>query len=181
MTTRTHAPRPRGYTLIESTIAIAVLLLSATGLAATYVQGVNMTGDARRMTQATAIAQDLVNNIAFWPYNQNAGAPLANTSASNDGDIGDTAHAFQTVADPLGSGLADHGEADLTAMGAAWTGIPQAELNGVFQRYWNVAYVDNNGDGVNDMAQIAVVVRWQQGGGWRRVVLLTAKLNPAAN
>jgi prepilin-type N-terminal cleavage/methylation domain-containing protein len=181
MTTRTQAPSQRGFSLIESMIAIAIILLSATGLAATYVQGVNMTGDARRMTQATAIAQDLVNNIAYWTYSEAAGAPLANVTTANDADIGDTAHAFQTVADPLGSGLADHGEADLTAMGTAWTGVPQAELNGVFQRYWSVAYLDSNGDGVNDMAQIAVIVRWQQGGGWRRVVLLTAKLNPAAN
>ena len=172
---RTH-PSERGYTLVESMIAIGILLVGAAGLASTYVQGVAMTGDARRATEATAIASDLLNNISLWPYQSTA---LANASTSNDGDIGDTAHAFETTADPLGSSLADHGEADLTAMGARWTGIPQADLRGVFERYWNVAYIDTNGDGVTDLVQIAVIVRWQQSGAWRRVVLLTAKQNPA--
>jgi prepilin-type N-terminal cleavage/methylation domain-containing protein len=177
---RTH-PSERGYTLVETMIAIGILLLGAAGLASTYVQGVAMTGDARRATEATAIASDLLNNISLWPYQSAAGSALANVSTSNDGDIGDTAHAFETTTDPLGSGLADHGEADITAMGAAWTGILKADLRGQFERYWNVAYLDTNGDGVNDLVQIAVIVRWQQSGAWRRVVLLTAKQNPAGN
>jgi len=171
----------RGYTLIESMIAIGIVLLGASGLAHTYMQGVNMTGDARHMTQATAIARDLTDNIALWPYQDNvSGTALANVSSTNDGDIGDTAHAFETTTDPLGSGIADHGEADLAAMGVRWTGIPAAQIP-QFQRFWNVRYVDTNGNGVNDMVQIAVIVRWQQSGAWRRVVLVSAKLNPAGS
>jgi prepilin-type N-terminal cleavage/methylation domain-containing protein len=175
---RTRA-RQRGFTLIENMAAMAVVLIGATGLASMFSVGVRMNGDARRMTRATAIAQDLVDNIALWPYQDNvAGTPLANTKTANDGDIGDTAFAFERTADPLGAGLADHGEADIAALGTAWTGIPASEITGQFERYWNVAYVDTNGDGTNDVVQIAVVVRWQQGGSWRRIVLLSAKINP---
>jgi type II secretory pathway pseudopilin PulG len=173
---RTHGSE-RGYTLIENMVAIGIVVLGAAGLSATFLQGVNMTGDARRMTQATAIAQDLLNNISTWPYQDNvSGTPLANTSTSNDADIADTAHAFETTANPVASGLADHGETDLPAL---WTGIPTGapQLTG-FERYWNVVYIDTNGNGVNDLVQIAVIVRWQQGGNYRRVVLVTAKLNP---
>jgi prepilin-type N-terminal cleavage/methylation domain-containing protein len=169
----------RGFTLIESMAAMGVVMIGALGMGTLFSIGVRMNGDARRMTHATAIAQDLVNNIALWPYQDNvAGTPLANVQAGNDADIGDTASAFQWTADPLGSGLADHGEADLAAMGALFTGIPASELGSDYERFWNVAYVDTNGNGVNDVVQIAVVVRWRQGGGWRRIVLLTAKLNP---
>lgn len=175
-----HHASQQGFTLIEVMVAMAIMVIGAAGLVGLFTTGEVMNGNARRMTRATAIAEDLVNNIALWPYQDNvAGSPLANTSATNDGDIADTAFQFETAADPLGSGLADHGEPDLTALGAAWTGIPAAELVGEYERYWNVVYVDSNGDGVNELAQLAVIVRWKQGTGWRRVVLLSGKLNPA--
>lgn len=174
-----HHRSERGFTLIESMAALAVMLIGAAGIAGVFTMGTRMNGDATRMTRATAIAKDLLDNIALWPYQDNvAGTPLANTSTANDADIGDTAFNFMTDADPLGHGLADHGEADLGALGGLWTGIPTAGLQGVYERYWNVAYVDSNGDGVNDLVQIAVIVRWRQGTGWRSVVLLSAKLNP---
>ncbi len=178
---RTHGSA-RGFTLIETMAALAIMLVGAAGLAGIFTMGIEMNGDARRMTRATAIAQDLLDNIALWPYQDNvAGTPLADTSAANDADIADTAFRFQTDPTPLADGLADHGEADLNALGPLWTGIQSSELNGLYERYWNVAYVDSNGNGVNDLVQIAVIVRWQQGGAWRRVVLLTAKLNPAGS
>lgn len=170
----------RGFTLMDSMAGLAVMLVGVTGLMSLFTTGVVMNGNARRMTRATAIAEDLLNNIALWPYQDNApGTPLADTSTSNDGDIADTASRFETDTDPVGHGLADHGEADLAALGASWTGIPLAEMGGEYERYWNVVYLDTNGDGVNDLVQVAAIVRWHQGGGWRRVVLLSAKINPA--
>ncbi len=171
----------RGFTLIESMVALGVMMIGAVGIAGLFKVGLTMNGDARRITRATAIANDLLGQIALWPYNDASGAPLANTSTTNDGDIGDTGFAFQVSSNPLGDGIADHGEADITAMGAAWTGLPASELGGIYERYWNVAYLDTDGNGVNDLVQIAVIVRWQQGGGWRRVVLLSGKLNGAPN
>ncbi len=173
---RRHDGR-RGFTLIECMAALSVMLVGAAGLMGLFTTGVVLNGNARRITRATAIAEDLLAGIALWPYQEGTG-PLANTSTANDGDIGDTALGFETDDDPVGHGLADHGEADLPA---SWTGIPAAELSGEYERYWNVRYVDTNGDGVNDLAQVAAVVRWRQGGVWRRVVLLSAKLNPAGS
>jgi prepilin-type N-terminal cleavage/methylation domain-containing protein len=175
-----HHRSERGFTLIESMAALSVMLIGAAGIAGVFTMGMRMNGDATRMTRAAGIAKDLLDNIALWPYQDNvAGTPLANTSTANDADIADTAFKFMTSADPLGDRIADHGEADLAALGALWTGIPSADLQGLYERYWNVAYVDTNGDGVNDLVQIAVVVRWRQGNGWRSVVLVSAKLNPA--
>lgn len=172
--------RERGFTLLESMMALGIVLLGAVGVGTLFTTGVRMNADARRMTRATAIAQDLVGNIALWPYDEGGGAPLANTATTNDEDIGDAAFAFQRTASPAGEGLADHGEATLTAMGARWTGLRASELSGGYERYWNVRYADTNGNGVHDLAEIAVIVRWPHGAGWRRVVLMTAKLNPGA-
>ena len=175
--------RARGFTLIEVMGAMAIMLLGATGLAGLFTIGERMNGDARRMTRATAIAQDLLSNIELWPYDEAATSPLANKSVTNDNatyDIADTAMNFEIDPDPVGSGLADHGEATLTAL-AAWTGIPTAQLGAQYQRFWSVSPLDTDADGTNDALSIAVVVRWPQGRGWRRIVLHAVKLNPARN
>lgn len=176
----------RGYTLVESMVAIVVLLTGALAAVGINDMGARLDGDGRRMTRATAIAQDLASQIALWPY----GDPrLANSVTGNDDDVGDTGFAMETTPDSGVPAIVDHGEADLTLGGTAWLGIPQAQLlpNG-FQRYWNVSFndpaspgtlLDANGNGVADGMRIAVVVRWPQGAGWRRVVLLTTKVNPA--
>jgi prepilin-type N-terminal cleavage/methylation domain-containing protein len=170
----THS-RQRGLTLIESMLAVSIMLIGATGIAGLYTTGVRMNGNARRVTRATAIAQDLLNNIALWPYTSTA---LQNTSVTNDTDIADSALNFESSSDPVGDGIADHGEADLTALGTGWYGIPAAQLGGEYERYWNVATIDTNGDGTSDAIEVAVIVRWRQGTGWRRIVLLGAQNNP---
>jgi Tfp pilus assembly protein PilV len=168
--------KPRGLSIIEASAAVGVMMLGALGLLALNAQGQRMNGDAQRMTRATAVAQDLLNQIALWPWND---ARLANANVGNDADLGDSAFAFESTSAPP----ADHGEADLTLGGTAWLGIPGTELQGGgYERYWNVAYVDDsNGNGVFDAARVAVVVRWPSTGlpGFRRVVLLGMKNNPA--
>ncbi|MEI6226737.1 MAG: prepilin-type N-terminal cleavage/methylation domain-containing protein [Deltaproteobacteria bacterium] len=166
-----------GFTLIEVMMAMLILLIGASGMVAVYMQGQRMHTDSLRATRGMAIAQDLLNNIEQWPYANTNGKPLYNRVTSNDGDIGDTAFRFETSANPVSDGLADHGEADLPAN---FPGTPAASLAPLYERYWNVSYPpDAAGVGI-DAANIAVIVRWPSGPGWRRVVLMSAKSNPAA-
>jgi prepilin-type N-terminal cleavage/methylation domain-containing protein len=167
-------PSRRGFTLLEMMIAMMVLLIGAVGVAGLSSQGSKMNGDSRRVMRATAIAQDLVANIELWPY---ADVRLANGVPDNDGDIGDAALAYESASAPN----ADHGEADLVAGGGTWLGVAAAEIQlGGYQRYWNVSEGDDwNANGVPDAKRIAVIVRWPQGAGFRRVVLYTTKPNPA--
>ena len=161
----------RGFTLLEPMMAVLVMLVGAVGVLGLHRIGVTVNGDARRMTRATAIAQDLISQIDTWDYTD---ARLANVNSSNDATLGDPAYAFEGASPP-----ADHGEADLTAGGAIFSGLPAAALAGGYERYWNVAYTDDsNGNNVIDSARIAVIVRWPQGSSWRRVVLLGLKRNP---
>jgi prepilin-type N-terminal cleavage/methylation domain-containing protein len=169
----------RGVTLIEAMVAMVVLLVGAIGMVSLHSTGVRLQGEAREVTRATAIAQDLMNQIQTWEY---ADARLANANASNDADPSDDAGAFALygTTPPF-----DHAEADLTA-GRPWTGIPTAALaTGGFERYWNVStnnpdgtLIDTAGNGVADGMRVAVIVRWLQGASWHRVVLHGYKVNP---
>jgi len=165
---------PRGFTLIESMVAMMVLLIGALGVMGLANQGEKMNGDGRRVMRATAIAQDLIANVELWNY---ADARLLNRIPDNDADIGDQALAFEAVSPPL----YDYGEADLTAGGNPWLGVPAAGLaDGAYERYWNVSEGDDwNTNGIPDAKRIAVIVRWPQGAGFRRIVLYTTKANPA--
>jgi type II secretory pathway pseudopilin PulG len=162
----------RGSTLIEAMAAMAVLMIGAAGLVGMQKQSTFFLADARRTTRATAIAQDLLNQIELWDYTD---PRLANTNTANDADVGDSAGLFETQATPP----FDHAEADL---GAGWPGVPTSVLTANrMERYWNVSYSldDFNGNGVPDAVRIAVIVRWQVGTSWRKFVMVSTKVNPA--
>ena len=163
--------RPRGTTLIEAMIALALLLGAALGLVGLNMAGVRMNASARRVGRATALAQDLVTQIQTWDYTD---VRLANTNVGNDADIADGALAYQGATAPA----SDHTDDELDA---SYLGLPTAAARAQgFQRYWNVATPDDaNGNGTPDCARVAVIVRWQDGLAWRRIVLVTAKINPA--
>lgn len=179
---------PRGTTLVEAMVAMAVLVLGAAGMINLHNHGVRTEAQSRRITRAAAIAQDLASQIELWPYDD---ARLTNDVPENDGLLGDPSYLFECQdgataaaceADPVGAKLADHGEADLEKGGLAWNGLSGQAIDG-YQRFWNVAYLDDsNGNGTPDAARVAVVVRWRSGltsGTWRRVVFVTTRPNPA--
>lgn len=175
-----HRPRERGFSLIEAMMAMVVLLVGATGMMSLHSTGVRLQSEAREITGATAIAQDLMSQIQIWDY---ADPRLSNGNATNDRDVADDGQLFTAygTTPPY-----DHSEADLTAGGMGWTGIPTENLvPGGFERYWNVStsnpdgsVIDSNGNGLVDGMRVAAIVRWQQGGIWHRVVLHGYKVNP---
>ncbi|EPX57798.1 hypothetical protein D187_004677 [Cystobacter fuscus DSM 2262] len=61
--------RPRhGFTTIEALVAAVVFLLGLSGLLGALTQARNATGQARRYMQATDIANDLVEQIQLWRF-----------------------------------------------------------------------------------------------------------------
>jgi len=173
--------RPRGFTLLETVIAMGVLLIGAAGMLGLHVQGLRMEGDARRITRATAIAQDMMDQISLWPWGDaRLGGATPAMDSSMAATLGDPAFAFELATPPTAS-FSDR-SGGLTTGGTTWNGIPLAATQAEgYERYWNVAYVDDsNGNSVPDAARIAVIVRYPVGGvGFRRVVLVGTKLNPA--
>ena len=61
--------RPRhGFTTIESLIAAVVFLVGLAGLLGALVQARGATGQARRLMQATDVANDLAEQIQLWNF-----------------------------------------------------------------------------------------------------------------
>lgn len=164
----------RGLTLIEVMVATVVLLVAALGMLGLHATGVRLEGQAREITRATTIAQDLLAQVQLWEYDD---PRLANASPANDLDFADTAAAFEAEGSPP---TFDHAEADLSSAAYEWNGLPAAALvGGRFERYWNVAELDDaNANGNFDGRRVAVIVRWPRGSGWHRVVLVGFKVNP---
>lgn len=170
--------RPSGLTLVEAVVAMTVLLVGSVGLLGLHGVGTRLNADGRVVTRATAIAQDLVSQMQSWDY---ANDPrLANTTTSNDLDFYDGAAAFEGA---VGSFTFDHQESELDQPPSYRNlGVPGATVQGLgFTRYWNVAELaaDADENGVIGVKRIAVIVRWEQNGAGRRIVLVTALRNPA--
>ena len=167
--------RQRGVTLVETVLAMGIMVIGAVGMIGLNNMGVRMNGDGRRMTRASAIAQDLVNQMQLWDYTD---PRLVNTNTTNDADVADSTLAFEGATSALAF---DHAEAELEGPGLEWHGIPVADLaTSGYVRYWNVAEPDDlNKNGVPDGKRIAVIVRWPQGAGFRRIVVLATRTNPA--
>ncbi len=160
----------RGVTLVENMMAIAVLAAASTGAVSMSNQSIRAGGEARRITRATEIAQDLVTQVQLWAWDD---ARLANSNPANDRDIGNSS-AF------------DHDEEDITVHGTDPNILAReiADFNGL-RRFLNVSYVDNDGtlldannNGTPDAVRVAVIVQWAASGGTHEVVLLTTKVNP---
>jgi prepilin-type N-terminal cleavage/methylation domain-containing protein len=164
----------RGLTLIEVMVATVVLLVAALGMLGLHATGVRLEGQAREITRATTIAQDLLAQIQLWEY---ADPRLANASTSNDADVADAALAFEAAGS---TPPYDHAEAELSSGTYDWNGLPASALvAGGFERYWNVSEPDDvNGNGMPDGRRVAVIVRWPRGSGWHRIVLVGFKVNP---
>ncbi len=171
--------RAAGFTIIEAMAAMGVLLVGSLGLLALHGVGIRTGADARVMTRATAIAQDLVSQMQMWDFTNDP--RLTNAAPANDADYADSSGTFEQ---PVGSFVFDHQESELESQGApyTWLGLPTATVQGLgFTRYWNVAEVDYSPGGVLNARRVAVVVRWERNGVGRRIVLLTVLRNPAAS
>src|SRR5512136_305562 len=88
-------PSERGMSLVEVMIAVVLLVVAAMGVFQTTRFGLKLNQDARRQTRAITIAQDLLNQIQTWPYDD---PRLDNTNTANDADYGDGSGKYETSA-----------------------------------------------------------------------------------
>jgi type IV pilus modification protein PilV len=171
----TRAPqRDAGFTLVEVMIAMAVLLVGSLGMLSLHRYGLQMTADARIVTRATAIAQDLLNQMQTWDYVNDA--RLANANTANDEDFADGAGAFERA---ITSADYDHADDELESSPRGWLGVPTAEVRQLgFTRYWNIAEPDLSSNGAVIGRRVAVIVRWERNGVGRRIVLVSFLRDP---
>jgi Tfp pilus assembly protein PilV len=200
-------PRPygqRGFSLVEALMASIVMLVGLLGLATLQVVGVRSNHFGRHMTQASQLAQDLIENLQRWDYNDvrispaiarswNVQDATSTAAVDKEWDMGRGAAATHTDGS---SYTADFSEGTANAnrtaaLGAAFCtpsppGCPYIGLSGDvdgdgvldYQRYWNVW--TTTFDGATTTGKfIQVIVRWKETGlGYRQIAASTFKEIP---
>lgn len=163
----------RGGTLIEAMIAMVVMLTGAAAMAGLHRQALYFNGDGRKLTRASALAADLLANLERLDYTDPL---LGNANAGNDADIVDSSYVLE--GDSVSpSSVTDHSWSELPA---SWPGVTSASaIAGAtslgatgLEVYWNVRETVGP---TYSYKQIAAIVRWSHGQGWRRLVVLGAK------
>ncbi len=143
MLRRVPSLRRHGFTTIEAMIAAVVFLLGLAGLLGALVQARNATGQARRLLQATDIANDLSEQIQLWRFDD---PRLTDTPGPCQDDPMDKAQAlYSPGSGPFNSyKTCMHDETTLTLPGTTYGGLKDPvfpdESNNLtrFERYYIV-------------------------------------------
>ena len=121
-------------------------------------------------------AQSLLTALTALPFtaqgstaaSTSPNSVFTNTQPGNDADIADSSFLFAAAVVPPTAW--DH--ANIEVVGSKWE-TTVTPLPAGYQRYWNIAPL-SAGNGVT----IAVVVRWKEGTGFRRTVLVGTRYAP---
>jgi type IV pilus modification protein PilV len=186
-----RTPAPRGFTIIESFVALTVLAVGLLGLAALQIVAARSNNFGRRLAQASQLARDLAENVERWDFNDSRLAALQNVSSTTDPaitsrwDLGRAATIPSTSAPQFGEVPGDTNATNPGALGTNYTGL-SGDVTGTgvydFNRYWTVYGLDLNSTGTPQGKLVQIVVRWKEPRlGERQITLSTYKPNPAAS
>jgi type II secretory pathway pseudopilin PulG len=120
---RRAPPHPRaGFTTIESLVAAVVFLAGLAGLLGALVHARGATGQARRLMQATDVANDLAEQIQLWDFNDPRLAPSPAECA--DDPMDEEGKLFKVgTSEYTAYRACMHGEVMLTLGGAQFGGL----------------------------------------------------------
>ena len=192
MNQRTRAAS-RGLSLLEAAISLAVFSIGMVGIIGMQLLASRSAAMARQLGQASQLAQDLVENVSLWSYDDPRLVPLDTIAFTTDPVI---AARGADVRDALITNPANkpHYSEEATANALNPSALRSATVpydglsadvdgDGVddFERYWNVFGLDADGDGVLEGKLVVVIVRWREPGvGFRRITQTTFRSNPGA-
>ncbi|MFL5415002.1 MAG: prepilin-type N-terminal cleavage/methylation domain-containing protein [Myxococcales bacterium] len=170
------ASKTRGFTLLETLIALSLVSFSMTGLVVALGSGAKYGALARRQATAMTVARSQVEDLAHAAYTTDP--RIANTKTLNDTDaqFADPAGAFANTTVPTGNGAAD------SSLGSVFIGQDLSRSIGgeKYDVYVNVRPMSDPSSGGEMGKQIAVIVRYKIGAQWMRAVALGYRYNPQA-
>jgi type II secretory pathway pseudopilin PulG len=182
MPRRAPCLKPNGFTTIESLIAAVVFLVGLAGLLGALVQARGSTGQARRLMQATDVANDLAEQIQLWDFDDPRLSPTDPSSECGKDPL-DTAGMMlleDNDSQFQGYKLCLHGEADIQLPGSKFGGLAtpsfrdESGVETVFERYY-IVRVEDVRVGVRRM-QVWVKVRYKDAGQPRVVTTQTMRV-----
>ena len=161
----------RGFTLLETMVAMVLVAIAMTGLAMTFLGSSKYGMLSRRQANAVTLARTLAGQLSHADY---ADPRLANSNLGNDGTFADAAGLFARTALPTGANAPD------AALGTFAVG------NESYDAYVNVAAQMDPVNSTQEMGRyIAVIVRYRvgavgsAGAVYMRAVALAYRYNPA--
>jgi prepilin-type N-terminal cleavage/methylation domain-containing protein len=165
----------RGFTLLETLIALSLVSVSMTGLVVAVGSSSKFGALARRQATAMTVARSQAELLSHAAYTDPA---IANGNTGNDGAdvngtalrIADPAGRFASPTVPTGTDAPDYAYPAQVAVGD--------EKYDVFVNVKPV--VDPNNAAVEQGKQIAVIVRYKIGAQWMRAVAIAYRYNPTA-
>lgn len=175
----------RGFTLLEAMVALVLMMIGVLGLAGLQVVGVRANHFGKRMSEATALALDLEEQIGNWAYNDSRLASIAIVTSPSDTQIkswdlgrGATTSYQPEFSDLSGDPNVSAGRAGVLA--SNYVGITSDVLGSGspdYTRYWNVySYTDGTSNGL----LVQIFVRWKEPGlGYRQITSTAFKTNPS--
>jgi type II secretory pathway pseudopilin PulG len=179
--------RPRhGFTTIESLIAAVVFLVGLAGLLGALVQARGATGQARRLMQATDVANDLAEQIQLWQFDDPRLTPSAALCADDPMDKTDKLYKPGT-GDYNAYVACMHGEVMLRLGGASFGGLQRAAFKDedkvdtrnetVYQRYYIVRVHPVQENPLAKRMQVWVKVLYTEAGEPRVVTTQTMRIS----
>lgn len=159
--TRTPLKRrpPRGVTLVEAIVAMAILLVAGLALASLQISSYRSSRFGDRMLEADALANDLAENMKLWSYDDVLLNPHATVTSTSDSSI-----KWNLGRDVNPSPAMDFSNADLPA---SYHGLPlDVDRDGTddFQRYWQVYLVQDPTSSAEVGKLVQIFVRWRESG-----------------
>jgi type IV pilus assembly protein PilV len=150
-----------GFTTIEAMVAAVVFLVGLAGLLGALVQARNATGQARRLLQATDVANDLSEQIQLWLFDD---PRLADTPGACQDDPMDNAGA---LLNPGASAYSDyracmHDETTLNQPGYTFGGLPDpvfADESNILTRYERFYIVRTDTEPTNGARRVHIWVK----------------------
>lgn len=180
--------RRRGFSLVETMIAMGVLAVGLTGMAALQIVGVKSAQMSKRVAGASQLAAELTEAVQRWDYNDARLTPLTTITSTTDArlvkrlDLGRGDTLASDARPQFGELAGDTNAQNADSLGADYTGLTSdLDRDGKreFARYWTVFGLDLANTGIPTGKLVVVVVRWkEQGVGFRQVTTSTFRPNP---
>jgi Tfp pilus assembly protein PilV len=175
----------RGFTILEGLIAMVLMVIGVLGLAGLQVVGVRANHFGKRMSEASALALDLEEQMGNWAYADSRFNTTVTASGPSDSNIlgWDLGRAAATSYQPMFSDLPGD-----TNVASGYAGVLATNYQGIqsdvsstgspdYIRYWNV-YSYN--DGTSNGKLVQIFVRWKEPAlGYRQITATAFKTNPA--
>jgi Tfp pilus assembly protein PilV len=164
----------RGVSLVEALVSLTVFSFGLIGVTSLHLISSRSNAMMRRMSQATELAQDLVENIGLWPYNDPRLVPSDNITAINNAlvsariDLGQATSGGALLSKPNYAEQATTLAVNPSALYNATTQYDgyTADVDGDgvpdFERYWSVFNVNLANDGLTNGKLVVVTVRWME-------------------